>query len=194
MVPRKRSKPIDFVLLTHIFLLFLVFGSCNWGIPDYSVTVILEEGVTGTPEAGVHNYAEGSTLNYEYQAENPIYTLEVLIDNTRQSSSGSLSIWTGFTLTARLVDIRGSWNMKMQWTDSTEVNFDFSVTFDGSSLLSGSFTDSRGYHGLWSAENGTIVVTYADWSDFVLSGSAYSMTGSFTGEANTGTWQATRVN
>jgi len=193
MTSKGRSKIAVFGRITQILLLLLALGSCEWGIPDYKITVIIEEGVTGTPEAGEYAHKELTTLSYEYIGIDPIHTVEVFINDIRQSASGAITVYTNFTLTARLVDIRGSWNVQMQWVDSAEVNFDFSITFDGADLVSGTFTDSQGYHGLWAAENGSITITYTDWSDFVLTGSVFSMNGTFIAEESNGSWTAKRL-
>ncbi len=193
MTSKRRSKTAVFGRITLILLLVLGFSSCEWGIPDYKVTVIIEEGVTGTPEAGEYAHKELTTLSFDYAAIDPIHTVEVFINNIRQIASGSITVYTNFTLTARLVDIRGSWNMKMKWADSIDVDFDFSITFNGTDLASGTFTDSQGYHGLWTAEKGTITITYTDWSDFVLTGSVFNMSGTFTAESDNGSWTATRL-
>jgi hypothetical protein len=193
MTSKRRSKMAVFGRITQILLLVLGFSSCEWGIPDYKVTVIIEEGVTGTPEAGEYAHKELTTLSFDYNAIDPIHTVEVFINNIRQIASGSITVYTNFTLTARLVDIRGSWNIKMQWADSLGVDFDFSITFDGTDLASGTFTDSQGYHGLWTAEKGIITITYTDWSDFVLTGSVFNMSGTFTAESDNGSWTATRL-
>ena len=42
-----------------VMLLFLAFASCDWGVPDYVVTVIAGEGVTGAPESGEYSHREG---------------------------------------------------------------------------------------------------------------------------------------
>lgn len=172
-------------------LLLITFASCDWGVPDYQVTIITEEGVIGAPEAGVYEHREGTTLNYDYMPENPIHTVEVFVDESRKTGAGSLTVWTSFTLTAQLVDIRGNWNMQMRWSASSEVNFEFNITFSGADVSSGTFSDDRGFNGLWTAENGNITITYTNWNDFVLIGSVFSMNGSFTGDGSDGTWSAT---
>jgi hypothetical protein len=176
-----------------LILLFFLLASCDWGIPDYQVTVITGEGVTGAPEAGVYEHREGTTLNYGYLPEDPVHTVEVFIDDSRKTGSGSFSVWASFTLTAQLVDIRGTWKMQMRWNESSVYNFEFNITFSGADLSSGTFSDDRGYSGLWTAENGIITITYTntDWSDYVLTGSHFSMNGTFTTGENSGVWVAT---
>jgi len=176
--------------IIFLILLILTFAHCDWGIPDYQVTVITGEGVTGAPEAGVYEHREGTTVNYDYFPEDPVHTVEVFIDDSRNTGSGSITVWSSFTLTSQLVDIRGTWNMQMRWSESSEVNFDFNITFLGADLTSGTFSDDRGYSGLWSAENGNITITYTNWSDYVLIGSLFNMNGTYTGAGSDGAWSA----
>jgi hypothetical protein len=117
--------------------------------------------------------------------------VEVYIDESRNVASGSITVWTSFTLIARIVDIRGTWNMQMRWSTSSEVNFEFNITFSGADVTSGTFSDDRGFNGLWTAEDGAITITYTDWNDFVLMGSVYGMNGTFTGDGSDGSWTAT---
>jgi hypothetical protein len=173
-----------------VMFLLLTFASCDIGVPDYQVTVITEAGVAGAPEAGVYEHREGTTMNYDYFPEDPNHVVEVFIDESRKTGSGSITIWTSFTLTARIVDIRGTWKMQMRWSASSEVNFEFNITFSGADLASGTFTDDRGFSGLWSTEFGNITITYTNWNDFVLTGSVFSLTGTFTGDGSEGAWTA----
>ena len=83
--------------------------------------------------------------------------------------------------------------MQMRWTESSEINFDFNITFAGADLTSGTFTDDRGNSGLWTVENSNITITYTNWSDYVLIGSHFSMEGSFSAEGNNGVWNATEL-
>jgi hypothetical protein len=173
-----------------VMFLLLTFASCDLGVPDYQVTVVTETGITGAPESGVYEHREGTTLNYDYLPEDPTHTVEVFVDDSRNTGSGSITVWTSFTLTARIVDIRGTWKVQMQWSASSEVNFEFNITFSGANLTSGTFSDDRGFSGLWTAENGVITVTYTNWNDFVLTGSLFSMSGTFTGDGSDGAWTA----
>ncbi len=184
------NKHKEIILL---MLFFLAFAGCDWGIPDFNVSVTVEEGVIGAPEAGEYNHREGTKVNYEYLAEDLSHSVEVFINENRSAPSGSLTVWTSFTIVARLVDIRGTWAMKMGWTEPPEgFDFEFNITFSGADLTSGMFSDDRGFHGLWTVENGTITITYTDWNDYILIGSVFTMEGSFNGDGSGGTWEATK--
>lgn len=179
--------------ILQVLMFLLLFGSCNWGVPDYKLNVTTEEGVTGTPQAGEHTYTDLENVDYEYTGIDPAHTVEVYINDIRQSASGTFTMYTNVTLIARLVDIRGQWNIKMQYSNSTAVNFEFTITLDGASLTSGTFSDDRGFHGLWTAENGIVTLTFTDWNDFVLTGAVFSMSGTFTGDGQSGGWNSTSL-
>lgn len=182
-------------------LLFVVsfLGSCIFGVPDYTLTIIVGDGVTGIPEAGRYVFKELSAVEYQYTPLNPLHTVEVMLNNkVRKSSQGSVVMYgDNYILTAQVMDIRGSWTVKMLKSGSTATDFEFNLTISGADVISGIFTDSRGYQGVWetaSVETGnTITFTYSDWEDYVLTGTYFSMTGTFTGEETTGTWSAERT-
>lgn len=176
-----------------ILVILMVLGSCNFGTPDYKLNVTLEEGVTGTPQPGEHQHKELSEVSFEYTAIDPIHTVEVFLNTIRQPHSGTFTMYTDVYLTARLVDIRGRWHVVMQQVDPPET-FEFDITLDGAGLTNGTFSDSRGYNGMWTAENGVVTMTFTDWSSYVLEGTVYQMSGTFSesGE-NKGGWEADRL-
>ena len=70
----------------------------------------------------------------------------------------------------------------------------FEITFDGAGITSGTFSDDRGNHGSWTAENGVITIIYSDWNFVVLEGAVYDMSGIFkVGEDIKGGWGAERL-
>jgi hypothetical protein len=188
-----RTKIAAYGSLIQILLLLLVFSSCEWGTPDYRLNVIIEEGVTGTPQAGEHMHKELTDVSFEYTPIDPRHTLEVFINSIRQGASGGFTMFTDATLIAQLVDIRGSWNMQMRYEGSAEVDYDFTITFEGAGLTSGTFSDDRGNSGLWAAENGTVTISYTDWNFSILVGSVFDMSGTFIGDERNGVWNATRL-
>lgn len=193
-----RKKLYNCIALPGIIFLAIIFTSCK---PlNYTLTVVVEEGVTGTPESGKYIYKELSTIEYSYTPLNPLHTVEVLInDNYRKSAQDSIVLYGDeYVLRARIMDVRGSWKIKMTKSNSSSVDFEFTVTLTGNDLISGTFIDSRGYHGTWDttyAYNGNIItLTYADWMDYVLTGTYFDMKGNFMGEGTTGTWTSERAN
>ena len=96
-------------------------------------------------------------------------------------------------LIARLVDIRGRWRVNMAQTDPAET-FGFDLTLDGAGLTNGTFSDSRGYNGAWTAADGVVTISYVDWSGYVLTGSVYDMSGTYSVDGvNMGGWSANRL-
>ncbi|UCG69670.1 MAG: hypothetical protein JSV09_01205, partial [Thermoplasmata archaeon] len=105
--PKKNMGIKAYGRLIKILVILMVLGSCNFGTPDYKLNVTLEEGVTGTPQPGEHLYKDLSEVSYEYTAIDPIHTVEVFLNNIRQTYSGTFTMYTDVDLIARLVDIRG---------------------------------------------------------------------------------------
>lgn len=67
----------------------------------YQLTVEVEAGVTGTPEAGTYEYKKGSTVNYSYTEKTGYTGLEVELDGRAIQSSGSFKIDRNHILRAR---------------------------------------------------------------------------------------------
>lgn len=193
ITPKKIKRMAAYGRFIHILLLLLVIGSCNFGTPDYRLNVIIEEGVTGSPQAGEHTYKDLADVNFEYTGIDPRHTVEVFLNTIRQTYTGSFTMYTDVTLLTRLVDIRGRWKMVMQQSDPSET-FEFDMTFDGAGLTSGTFSDSRGYNGIWTGENGVVTISYTDWSGYELTGTVFNMSGIFTVDGeNKGGWDADRL-
>ena len=187
------KKQIETVTWGMLLLAAVVLvGSCSFGVPEYNLSVHVEAGVTGTPVSGEYSYSEMESVSYSYYAVNPLHTVEVIIGTSRNDPIGGITMYGNNSITARLMDIRGTWNMQMWWDGSADPSFDFDITFEGNDLISGSFTDSRGFHGTWVAENGEISIIYTDWNDFMLEGTQFDMVGTFTGDASFGTWSASQ--
>jgi hypothetical protein len=188
------KKKLFFIVLTFLSIILISCQPLN-----YTLTVIVDEGITGTPEPGKYVYKELSTVEYSYTPINPLYTVEVLInDKYRKSAQDSIVLYGDeYVLRARIMDVRGKWKIKMTKSDSTSVDFEFTVNLKGNDVLSGIFEDSRGYHGTWdtsySYTGNIITLTYADWMDYVLTGTYFDMKGNFTGEGKTGSWSSERV-
>jgi len=176
-----------------ILLLIMVLGSCDFGTPDYKLNVTLEEGVTGTPGPGEHLHRDLSEVSYEYTGIDPIHTVEVFLNGIRQPDTGIFTMYTNVELIARLVDIRGRWRVNMVQTD-TAATFEFDLTLDGAGLTNGTFSDSRGYSGIWTAENGVVTISYTDLSGYVLLGTVYDMSGTYSVDGvNAGVWSTGRL-
>jgi hypothetical protein len=191
--PKKEKRKTAYRRLLQILAILLVLGSCNFGTPDYKLNVTLEEGVTGNPGPGEHAYKDLEEVSYEYTAINPIHTVEVFLNNIRQTYTGTFTMYTNVDLIARLVDIRGRWHVTMQQVDPNQT-FEFDITLDGGGLTNGTFSDSRGYSGTWTAENGAVTITFSDWETYELRGTVYDMSGTFQNEGeDKGGWDSERL-
>jgi hypothetical protein len=194
------KKRIKFLLLAGgaVALLIVVGGvSCKMGAPNYTITVVLADGVAGSPATGQYVFKELTTINFSYQGTNALHTVEVFLnDKYRYSASGAFVLYgDGYKLTANLIDLRGDWDVKMtQITPVTNpvVTYTFTITIAGPDLLNGTFSDTQGHHGTWKAESGILILTYTDWVDFVLSGGVYTPAGTYLGNSTSGTWTSTK--
>jgi len=177
--------------------IFLIMAACNFGIPEYRLTVVLEEGVTGTPATGVYFYKSEipQKITLDYDPVDPEYTVEVLINGgkVRQPGNGSVTLYgDGYEMRARLIDFRGTYTLKFTYTDTTIKELETEITLSGDSLIMGTFTDSRGFQGTWRSNALIITLVYSDWLNYVLIGSSFDMNGAFSGDSKDGTWKAAR--
>lgn len=177
--------------------IILSFSSCkNFGIPEFELKITTEEGVEGTPEAGVYPYKDLSVIDYKYIAVNPEHTVEVIVNGTRWNSEGQFTMFTDLDVVARIIDIRDTWRFELRYTDpdtgEEQDPIEFKITFSGNDLLFGEFTDDRGYSGTWDINGITITVIFSDWQDYELIGSIVTMDGTWEGDEKKGTWRAVR--
>ncbi len=181
---------------TIIFSIVIVlsFGSCkNFGVPDFDLRVTVGEGVSGSPTSGTYTYRELSEISYIYTPENTDYTVEVLVNGSRWATNGTINIYNHTDLQVRIFDIRGVWDVTMlRPTSSTEDPFKFKMTIRGLNYLSGDFIDDRGYRGLWSISGATVIISFDNWQNYILTGSIPVMSGTWTGESTNSTWSAVR--
>ena len=195
MLKRYSLKKMMFTAGLGLLLLsFLVVAGCDFGIPDYTLFVTLDEGIEGNPSQGEHVYEDLSTVSYSYRSSLEGSTLEVLLNELRLSGEGSFTMYNSANLRASIIDIRGTWNIQMKWSEAVEATFDYEITFDGPDWLGGTFRDNRGFHGTWTGLNNALYFQYTDWSDFAYSGTIYGMSGSFSGDGEIGTFAMTRIN
>jgi hypothetical protein len=193
-----RGKRSGFSIGAVALLALLVSGGCKWGTPDYTLNVVLETGVTGTPEAGKHAYKELTTVSLNYTAVNTLETVEVFLNGTiRNTGTGSIIMYgDSYELKVDVIDIRASYKIALTYTDTTITAPDpFIITLSGSDRLSGTFIDERGYHGTWTASSNVLLLSYWDWNFYVLAGTVYNLgysSGTFTGGGQSGTWTAVK--
>lgn len=180
-------------VLMLILLIPLFFNGCNgFGSPDYTLNVIVSDGTTGTPEAGIYNYAEFEAVSYNYNSTEENIQIEVLVNGKAKVPAGTLIMYNNMDIVVRRIDIRDEWGFSYSKEDGTTGEFD--ITFGGDTPYEGTFTDSRDYSGIWKVENNDLTITFSDWADYVFTGVISGMTGEYRGENITGIWSATRKN
>jgi hypothetical protein len=172
-------------------------GCKNFGIPNYDLTVVLDEGVMGSPEPGVYSHKDIEVVEYTYKAINDNLAVEVFLNGSSLPSEGTFTMYNNLELFARVLDIRGEWTFELVPGDAeTEDDYiKFNAVFDGGDdLVSGTFSDNRGYNGTWSIENRSLTMIYTDWFNYILQGGVSStMQGGYAGENKIGNWTAVRA-
>jgi len=170
--------------------------SCNnFGSPEYTVTVILGPGVYGTPAAGTYVHKEFDSVEYSYGPLEGAVAPSVTVNGAAYSISGTLTMYTNVRIEANQTDIRGSWHFILTQTSTLTQKSAMDITFSGTNLLSGTFSDSQGNSGEWSlgTDGYTLTITYFNWYDTILTGTINSMSaGTWTGFGTSGTWAATK--
>lgn len=176
-----------------VFVLILPLAGCNFfGLPEYELLITVEPGVQGTPLSGTQVLAELAEIEYKYTPANSLHTVEVILDGSQLAATNTITIYKSLTLVARLIDIRAAWNLTLTNSDSTN-NSTPKLTFSGADILSGTFSDSRGYTGTWDAASNVININYGNWENYKLTGTLFSMSGTWSNGSATGTWGASRV-
>lgn len=181
--------------LIFIFILMMPFSfnSCKkFGVPDWQLAITFEEGVTGSPTAGVYTYEELATIEYNYFPIDDQQMSEVLVNDNRWPAAGEFIMYTHMNVVVRLFDIRGNWDFILVDSDSGD-ELEFSISFFGENLLSGGYTDSQGFSGTWNIVNGILTISYSDWSGYVLTGTVNNMSGEWTSDTSSGTWTSNRT-
>jgi len=190
-----KNKSVSAVLRVAAMSLALLLplASCNFfGLPEYELSIVVEEGVKGTPASSVQVLAELTEVEYDYTPVNYLTTVETIFDGDRAAASGTITMYKPVTLVARLVDIRDTWDLTVYKSDSTVLSTS-TITFSGADILGGTFSDSRGYTGTWTGASNVIKITFPAWEQYILSGTLFSMAGTWANGSATGSWGANRA-
>jgi hypothetical protein len=134
---------------------------------------------------------ELTEVEYDYTPANSLHTVEVMTNSSQALEKGTVTMYTNITLVARLIDIRAVWNISILSSDSS-TNDPFTITFSGADILGGTFSDSRGYSGTWDAASNKINIIYSNWENYKLTGTLFSMNGTWSNGSATGSWGAER--
>jgi hypothetical protein len=192
MKMKKRYATTALKAMAIVFALILPLASCNFfGKPEYDLSVTVEPGLTGTPAAGVQTLADLTEVEYKYTPVNALHTVEVITDGGQVAASGTVTMYKSITLVARLIDIRAVWNIST-YDANAVATATYTITFSGADILSGTFVDSRGYSGTWNGASNVINIIYSNWESYKLTGTLFSMSGTWANGSATGTWSAAR--
>lgn len=173
-------------IVLSVFLMFSAAGCKDFGAPDYTLTITFQEGVTGTPAAGTYTHDELAEIDYLYTATDGESPTGLIVNGNFWEPVGKFTMYTNLEVTVRLIDVRGTWNIKLDTTSTTDEDQEYTITFNGDSLVAGTFSDDRGYNGTWEIANRILTITYGDWADYVLVGAVSTMKGDWTGEEKKG--------
>jgi hypothetical protein len=152
-------------------LVMLPLTSCKeFGSPEYTLTISLGSGITGTPVAGTYTYKNLTEINYEYTATDANLPAIVQVNTTKFSESGTFTMYCDLAVKVYVFDIRATWDFTLIPEDADDETdyITYQVTFSGSSLTSGTFTDTKGHSGTWTIVGEALTMTYSNWESYVL--------------------------
>ncbi len=107
-----RARILTSFIFIGIFVGLLIFTGCKSteDATEYTLTVTLGEGVSGTPAAGTFTYTENDVVTYNYSAQSGYGNLTVTLDNASIPASSTITITGNHTLNVTSdIDIRGTW-------------------------------------------------------------------------------------
>lgn len=140
---------------------------------QYTLTVTVGSGISGTPAAGTFNYAQGALVDYSYTIEDGFFDLLVTLDGVTVENSGTITMDVAHTLNASATvgkNIRGTWVLREVYDDGSA--FEVTATFSGA-YAAGSVIDSHGGSGTYTWNGFTVAFT------LVFPAVTYEYTGSF---------------
>ena len=190
------KKNNNFFLILVAFVLLIIIGCKDFGVPNYNFIVILGEGVGGQPDAGSYIYKELSSVDYEY-----VYTDDtekhpnVFINDAPQSltASGSIIMYRDVEIYVGIVNIRGNW--RLTFTDGNGNEKESTIQFSGNTNLEGTFTDSRGYEGTWKNSENDLLMIFTNLDNQTYEGKIspkYLSGNAFSGDTVSGSWNMIR--
>jgi hypothetical protein len=88
----KKRLTTAFVIIVALGLLSTMSCKKSQTATEYTLSVILSAGVTGTPEAGDQVYNLNDQVNYSYSLDQGYTRLRVLLDGVEVESSGTITM------------------------------------------------------------------------------------------------------
>jgi hypothetical protein len=197
----KMKKSVYSVVFFVMICVIMLCPGCNDGTnggTQYTLTVTLSTGVTGTPGTGAYTYGANDLVSYSYSAQSGYGSLTVTLDGAPTGTAGVVTMNNNHTLNATAsVDIRGNWQGLHVDDNNSQV---FQVTFSGASATSGNVSGNIG----GPTGSGTFTVSGSSITFFLDFGfarfdctgtinSPSSMSGTWTNSSGfSGTWQLSR--
>ena len=124
-----------------------VLQAFSEGNQMYTLSVTLEDGVTGTPASGNTYHQQGTVVPYSYAAASGYVDLKVKLDGVDAVASGTVTMTkdrTIFVTVEKLFNILGQWQMEESYKDGSD--FNVVATFSGTAAK-GTVSDSQGGSG-----------------------------------------------
>ena len=157
---------------------------------QYTLTVSVGEGVTGTPATGTYSHSENDVVYYSYSSQPKFGNLTVTLNSTGASTTGSITMNSNHTLTATaIIDVRGDkWTGLAQNDDEPGINYYSEFTFSGgiSSGTATGYIETLGSNlqGPWTFDGSELAISLG------LGVDTLTMRGTFTDENHlSGTWE-----
>jgi hypothetical protein len=179
------------IIVFIAFMIFFYFSACKSTeeeISQFTLTVTVGEGVSGSPESGTFIYDESEVVTYDYSALDGYGNLIVTLDDAGVASSGTITMTGNHTLNVTAdIDIRGVW-IGSFYAGSTKYYMD--TTFSGE-IFSGP-AQARISH--FSGKGNGLFSVSGDQIDFTLQWTSVELrfTGTITGVSQmSGDWNVT---
>ncbi|MBN2400313.1 MAG: hypothetical protein JXI33_08245 [Candidatus Aminicenantes bacterium] len=190
----KKNSMVALIQAGFACMLIMPLLSCGFfGVPNYDLTVTIDDGIQGTPADGQYTYKDLTLIEYQYIPDNTLNTVEVIYEGSRLEATGSIRMYTHAAMAVHLVDIRDTWTISM-YSSVGAFLISFDVTFSGTDLIGGTFSDSRDLSGTWDGATNSLTITYDNWENFILTGTLFGMSGTWSnGSDVSGTWSASRT-
>lgn len=190
-------KKLFVQVITIIFFIFIIFTpGCKTAeeVIQYTLTVDIGTGATGTPASGSHKHEQNAVVSYNYTLESGYQNLAVTLDGNSVSESGTFTITGNHTLAVtaeEIFDIRGNWRLTLDWETGPSDTWD--ITFSGG-LNSGTYMDEFAHTGTWTVNGSNVEIDYPVYPMELVGAftSQTEMSGDITGCCS-GTWSATKL-
>ena len=178
-----------FSLTGLIVILLLLLCSCFLADTEYTLTVMIGEGLIGTPETGSYVYPEFAEVEYNFEADEGMNFPVLFMNGIRKIFPfGALKMYRDIELVVEQADIRGEWKFTLR--EEGKENQTIVITFSGNDIYSGTFTDDRNLSGSRAIQGSDLTITFDNWVDYKLTGFNSISNGIWTGEGRTGTWSS----